>query len=574
VPEGAAAGGAWARRGAAAGALLAYAAVSFAYFGRPIAAHPGRALVGRTTDPDIPVWSFGWWAHALRHGENPLYTHAIWAPDGLNLAWTATSQGLAAAFVPLTLAAGPIVAYNVAVVLMPALAAWTMFLLCRYLTGAFWPALLGGYLFGFSSYVLAHTQAHVHVTAVFLVPLVALVVLRYLDGRIGRRALALELGALLGAQLWISTEVATTVTLALAVGLALAFGLDPSRRPRVRSSLAPIAGGYAFAALLAAPLLWYALSDFRSGTLNPPRLYVADLANTVVPTTLIQLGGSWAAGISAHFRGDIFEDDAYLGLPALAILALYGLGRRRAPGGRFLLAAFAIAAVAALGDRLHVDGHALFPLPWRLVIDLPVFDNILPTRLSLFAVLAAATAAALWAASRDVPAWLRVGLSALAVASLVPALGLSSWRHDVSFPSFFSERDYLACIRAGDNVLAVPYGYTGDSLLWQSVSDFRFRMPGGQVAPAPPAAFFTTTVLRLINDDVRMPDGQTVVDFARSKGVSTILVDPRDNYPWATVLAPAGRPERIGGLLVYPLEPGAATSPACTLTQSSPLPTA
>ena len=39
--------------------------------------------------------------------------------------------------------AGPIAACNVAATLMPALAGWTAFLLCRHLTSSFWPSFAG-----------------------------------------------------------------------------------------------------------------------------------------------------------------------------------------------------------------------------------------------------------------------------------------------------------------------------------------------------------------------------------------------------------------------------------------------
>src|SRR5436853_3033886 len=63
------------------GPLAAYVAVSFLYFGRPVA-HPGRLLIGQGPDPGIFVWSLAWWPHALLHGQNPIYTNAIFAPDG------------------------------------------------------------------------------------------------------------------------------------------------------------------------------------------------------------------------------------------------------------------------------------------------------------------------------------------------------------------------------------------------------------------------------------------------------------------------------------------------------------
>ncbi len=108
-----------ARRSAAA-ALFLYLALSLVYFGAHVAAAPGdeEHVGGLFTDPQIFIWSLGWWPHALLHGENPLYTHAIWAPDGFNLAWATTMPALSIALAPLTLAFGPVFAYNVACVLI------------------------------------------------------------------------------------------------------------------------------------------------------------------------------------------------------------------------------------------------------------------------------------------------------------------------------------------------------------------------------------------------------------------------------------------------------------------------
>src|SRR3954464_3539939 len=201
------------RRNAA--VLAGYASISIVYFGVRLLPHLRRSYVGQGADPEIFIWSLAWWPHAILHGENPIVTHAIWAPDGMNLAWTTSIPGIALALAPVTLAAGPVVAYHVAAILMPALAAWTAFLLCRRVVSRTWPALVGGYLFGFSSYMLGQTFGHMHMTSVFLLPLVPLLILRHLDGEIGDRHLAVLLGVLLAAQLSLSTEVALTLTIAL-----------------------------------------------------------------------------------------------------------------------------------------------------------------------------------------------------------------------------------------------------------------------------------------------------------------------------------------------------------------------
>src|SRR5262249_7705995 len=154
--------------------------------------------------------------HSVLHGQNPFVTHALWAPHGSNLVWTTAVPGLALLLAPVTLAAGAVAAYNTAAVLLPALAAWTAFILCPHITQSFWPSLAGGYLFGFSSYLLGQELGHLHLTSVFLVPLAALVVLRFLEGELGAGGLVLRLGPLLALQLAFSTEVLFTLTLALA----------------------------------------------------------------------------------------------------------------------------------------------------------------------------------------------------------------------------------------------------------------------------------------------------------------------------------------------------------------------
>ena len=197
-------------------------------------------------DPQIFIWSLAWWPHAILNGENPFVTHAMWPVVGIE---PRVGDRGAAARAPRR--AGDVLAGRCSrttslTVAMPALAAWTAFLLCRYLTGSWWASLAGGYLFGFSSYVIGHTSAgHSNLTSVFLVPLVALTVLQYVHGKIGARALALRLGLLLGAQVYLSTEVFATLTVALVTSLLVAFLVVAEARDRLRSAALPVLAAYA-----------------------------------------------------------------------------------------------------------------------------------------------------------------------------------------------------------------------------------------------------------------------------------------------------------------------------------------
>ncbi|HEY5058554.1 MAG TPA: hypothetical protein VII51_06015, partial [Gaiellaceae bacterium] len=89
------------RRGRIGAAALAfYTALAFFVFGLPLIIHSGSFYVGTGADPQIFIWSFAWWPHAILHGENPFVSHAVWAPSGVNLTWTTTVPGLALLFSP------------------------------------------------------------------------------------------------------------------------------------------------------------------------------------------------------------------------------------------------------------------------------------------------------------------------------------------------------------------------------------------------------------------------------------------------------------------------------------------
>ena len=540
-------------------ALAGYGAIAFLYLGLRLLIEPGRQWVGYGTDPEIFIWSFGWWPHAILHGQNPFVTHAIWAPQGVNLTWATSVPGLALLFAPVTLLAGPIAAYNVAAVLMPALAAWTAFLLCRRLTGMLWPSLVGGYLFGFSSYVLGQGEGHPHATAVFLIPLVALVVLRYLDGELGGRGTALRLGPLFAFELLFSTEITFTFGLALAVALVLGYALVPARRRRIVALLPPLAGAVGIATVLTAPFLYYALSDIQTGAFHPPADYGADLLNFAVPTRLALSSLGWAHSIATSFPANDSERGAYLGIPTLVILALFARGRLRSAGGRFLLACFGVAALAALGGALTVDGHRSVRLPWSVVMNERLFDNVLPVRLALYASLAAAVMVALWTAAQRRGFW-RWALPGLAVVALVPNPWAGVWATTFTVPSFFTSSAYRNCLAPGENILPLPAAQRGNALLWQAANGFHFTMAGGNLGLGTPKPFLTPPLVARIAEGRPVPSAQ-IAGFARIKHVSSVIVDEAETGLWAPALDRLAARRDVGGILLYRLSGPARPCP-------------
>jgi hypothetical protein len=460
--------------------------LSFAYFGARLLPHPGRDLVGYGRDPEIFVWSFAWWLHAIETFQNPFVSHAIYAPGGINLAWATTVPGLAVLFAPVTALFGPAVSYNLAAVLLPAAAAFTAYLLCRHVTRSTWASLVGGYLFGFSSYMLGQSQGHMHMTSVFLLPLIALATTRYLQGELDGRGFAWRLGLLFGLEVWLSTELLFTAALALALALVLAFALLKQTRPRILAMWKPLLGAIALAVVVAAPFLYYAATGFQSGSINPPAAYDADSLNFLIPTHFIWIGGHWLFSISQHFRGNDSEAGSYLGIPTLVIVVWFAFGAGRSAVARYLLVALAVTAILMLGTGFVVKRHVEFWLPYREIASLPIFNNVLPARFAVYASLAAGVIVALWTAARH--DWVRWVLPALAVAALVPDMSRGWFVTHPQRLAFFTGGAYKLCIEKNENVAIFPFGFRGDSTLWQAETGFWFRMPEGYLAPSPPAS--------------------------------------------------------------------------------------
>ena len=543
---------------------LAYAALSVVLYGRSVLAHPGRSLVGTGVDPQIFVWSIAWWPHALLHGLNPIVTHAVWAPIGVNLAWTTSVAGIALPLAPVTLAFGPVVAYNVAALALPALAATTAYLLCLRLTGSRVASLIGGAFFGFSPYMAGHEEGHLHMSSVFLVPLGAIAMLDFLDGKRSRRASVVLIGALLAWQLLLSTEVLLTATLALAVGLLLAFLLIPDRRSALRSALAPLAAAYGLAGACTAPFVWYALRHFETGSINRPADFPADLANLIVPTRLALLITSWTVTKSDRFVGNLSENGAYIGLPALGVVAVVIAMRWREPRIRFLAVAASAGVVAELGTALHVMGHSLVVLPWRAFSAAPGLSNVLPVRLSAFVALTVAIFLALFVAGGPRTSITRIGIAAAALVVVLPSPTSSGWRGTIDRPSFFTSALESQCLRPGENVLALPYTNQTAMMVWQAEARFHFRLANGNLRPDPPVSIpHRESVLVLDSGgDVDTISAGDIAAIATAQGVSTILVDDAHASPWTALLTGQYPSQHLGGVTLYRVVPGPATCPS------------
>lgn len=504
------------------------------------------------------MWALVWWPYAIFHGQNPLVSHVAWTPYGLNLARATSVPAAALAAAPLTFLWSPLVAYNVLSIVAPALGAFAAYRLCLYLTRAQAASVLAGYLYGFSSFELAHSLGLLHMLFTFVPPAVALLTLKRLHRALSTRRYVVLMSLLLIAQLLLSTEMLATMTCMAAVALLAGWIFSPMEvRARITQLLVPIAVAYTVTVIVCSPYLYYGL--VKGTAYAQGGSYYADLLSFVVPTPITWLGGHQLTSISNRFPGNLAENGAYLGLPLIAIFVAFVVQRWRTVAGRVLLVLAAVAALWMLGPRLSIAGPTPIRLPAAVFNHLPVLNQVAPVRIAMYLALTVSVAAAFWLSHAGGRAVYRWGLAALSVVFLIPntravqpVTNAPLFHTRVVLPTLFSTNLYRHYLHRDEIVLPLPFGKAGESALWQAQTHMYFRTASGQLN-APPTIYAREPIFDqlLRNAPEQMAPGE-LRSFIVSLHVSAVVVDARHAERWLTVLARLRlAPVRAGGLLVY-----------------------
>ena len=476
-------------------ALVLYLACELALFGPGILGRLQTGAVGSSPSSDYQVmtWSLEWWPWAVLHGHDPFYTNAVWAPWGYATAWMTSIPALALLAAPITLTAGPLAAYNVLMLAALPAAALAAYALCRELTHRFIPALIGGYIYGFSPYLLGQTIAqHLNLVQIWPFPLIALLAIRYLRGTCRPRWLVAGTATVGAIVLGSSLELVALAVPVAAVALIVAYATAAAPRRSILRLTAWLALAGTFVGLLALPFAWFTLVQRRPPLPYAPERYATDVANLVVPTTTV-LGGTLEATLrlSARFVGNVGEQGGYLGVPLL-LVCLTAIVSDRRRGVWVAGAAFVASLVWSMGPYIVIAGRTVASEP--LSLDrLPVLDLSLPSRMASLTALGAAVLAAVWLA-RPGARWLRLAAGAVLVLSLWPQSGhlflppsVVALRAEQGVPLFAWQTAVVPRAPAAvsrplhpdQSLLVLPFASRTPTAYWQAESGMRFRTVGG-----------------------------------------------------------------------------------------------
>ncbi len=483
--------------------------------------HPTSVTTCGCGDGSLFTWFIEWPAYALAHGLDPWYSAAMFHPTGVNLLSNTSQVAVGIVLAPVTWLFGPVASLNVALTLSPALSALAMFVLLRRWVSWSPAAFVGGLLYGFSPLVIENlADAHL-MAGLLVIPPLVVACLDEILFRQRRRPIAtgVVLGLLLVVQFFIGTEILAIMAIIGVIGIALVAGYAALRRPselRRRADHAVKAMGAAglvAVALLAYPT-WFALAGpaHLSGLIWPtvkPGYYGIGL------NALIRLNSTTPQAVQAQrlggYQGYGLHQGEYLGLGLILVVAV-GIMVWRRDRKLWLFGTVGVICIAlSLTAAPQINSYWV---PWRILLRVPVVQNILPDRFMAMTFLCAAVLLGLivdhshrsvverlrtspdGASSQPIrlqPEWRPViaGLIAAAVAavavvptSLAYAGSLPLVLPPVVLPEWFTT--VAPHLPPGQVVLTYPSTFGGfqSSLTWQAVDRMSFSLvegggPGG-----------------------------------------------------------------------------------------------
>ncbi|MGH9734813.1 MAG: hypothetical protein ACRD8A_09520 [Candidatus Acidiferrales bacterium] len=407
-------------------ALLVFLALAVVFL-LPGSIAPSSALLGYPGDNFQNAWFLWYFARAVTHGQNPFYTHLLFYPSRVTLAWSTSDPIAGLMALPLSLMAGPVVAYNLSLVLQLALAAFFGRLLCLRVVRNEAAAFIGGMAFGFSSVFLAQSLGHLSLVTAFAIPLFVLVLdgIWKADNPSWTSGIPLGLALLLAALAHYNYAVVCILFAVFWLGVDLARDSRDGGMRLVRRVWKPLAAGAATFIAGFSPFLWMMLRHPAqmplTRTASHVEVFSADVLGFLIPSWNHIVFGRFAQHaldprvFMAGYEGTVYAGVVVL---ALAVIGFWTGGiwkghRAREPWAVRAALLAVMFYLLSLGPELRLLGHPLhIPGPARLLYVLPFAKFVsAPARFDVGVVLCLAI------------------LSSLGVKFFLEKLARPSWRH-------------------------------------------------------------------------------------------------------------------------------------------------
>jgi hypothetical protein len=446
-------------------------------------------LWNSASDQNMWEWFFSVTADNVLHLRNPLISDFQNYPLGVNMMSNTAMLGLSIPLTPVTLTFGPTVTWAIALTggIAGTAAAW-YHVLSRHLVQSRVAAAIGGAFCGFAPSVVSHANAHPNFVAWFLMPFIALKVIRLSQGvRPVRNGVIL--GFMLAYQIFLGEEPLFIGALTFVV-FGLVYVLS---RPReVPSMLRPLGIGVGIAAaislvLVAFPLWWQFFGPQSYQTIEHGPVGNDTAAFTRFATQSIAGDAKAAADVSMNRT----EENAFFGWPLIVLMVVVTIWLWRDIVARAMAIAMFAMAWLSTGQYLIVaHDQTEIPGPWLWFHELPLFDSVLESRYAMGSVFLIGTLLALATdrvftavASPDGPQLpVRLMWVGAVVAVLLPIAPTELVVKDrPRTPLFFTDGTWRQYVGVNGTLVTVPLpsGSNSEPLHWQIDADLGFKMPEG-----------------------------------------------------------------------------------------------
>jgi hypothetical protein len=458
----------------------------------------------RATDAPTFIWFLEWPVHAILGGHNPLFSAAMFPPVGISLLSNTGVLLIGLVLSPITYFFGPVLSLNIALILSPALSALAMFVLIRRWVRWQPAAFVGGFMYGFCSFImvsLLNGQLHQGL-AIFPPLIVALLDSILIRQKRNPYAQGLLLALAVVGQFFIATEQLLMLAVMSTLGLVglLVYG-------RITRQLTP----------------------------GRIRYVVRALVTTTVVAVLVLGYPSWLALAGpAHFQGRVWSFDMSAMHSSLSHVFLLNTSNQNG-GWNQTFVGFGIGLVAVLGLLAHRRNRQLWFFgyvaliatvlsfgssssfaPWGLVAHVKVLESVIPMRFSFFALFSMSVMVGIvidriyensdgrrFSQLLQTRALTLSSIRRLIPAALVSALVVLPFAISVSghlpMPtSFITQPRWFSNtaprLPAGQTYLTIPFpSLFGDAAIWQALGHMHWTIafgfgPGGDLERNPDEA--------------------------------------------------------------------------------------
>ncbi len=376
-------------------AVLLYALITVIFF-YPVLSDISLALIGPTEDNVKYLWNM-WWGERYFAGLEPSLTYSqdIFYPEGSSLVFNDYSWYNLGLSLILGTFVNDTTIYNLLILHTFVLSGLGAFMLVRYLTGSFWAALLGGFIFAFNPSHYAHSLHHLNVASIQFLPFFVLFYIKAVRTGMFRNTILAAFFLFLCAMCDWNYLIFCLIFMAVSY-LFISIQRQKLILPdRLRTS----AIVFGIGVLPVIPwLAQMSLVGLNSPEANPigHNIFVADLLAFIVPHSYHLLSD---AGFIENFNraitGNAWESAVYLGVGNIALAAYAVFARTRRV--YILLASVITFSILGMGSYLHFAGVELpIALPYRLFEMIPLLQHARnPARLIVFVYLAMAVLAPL-----------------------------------------------------------------------------------------------------------------------------------------------------------------------------------